>query len=398
MMQLLLRRAALQSVSLRPEGRLRSPRGASARMRTTVKIWNAYGGLIQALADELRVEPAVAIAVLAVESGGKGFGDRHRLIVRFENHIFASQWGAQHRDTFDQHFRYDPRRRWLDHQFRARESDAWSDVHGAQTREWKAFNFARILNAAAAYRSISMGASQIMGFNHSLVGYRSAKAMFDAFSADIRPQLIGLFDFAQRRDPGVVDALRRRDFFTFAGFYNGFGSQQPIYRDLLNSYYDAFHALGAPTAPLPHGATTHEVRRGDTLSGIASRFQTTVDALVLLNGIANPDLIVAGTALRVIPLVPPDDALPGEALRAGAPSEMEQERGLLVIGCDAGGPAGQAGLLLGDVLLTLADEPLQETDELLAALDADRIDQPQPLRIFRAGVVQTLTVVPVERT
>jgi hypothetical protein len=46
-------------------------------------------------------------------------------------------------------------------------------------------------------------------------------------------------------------------------------------------------------------AHTYIVQSGDTLSGIAIRFQTTVDALVALNGIANPDLIYVGQQLAI---------------------------------------------------------------------------------------------------
>lgn len=43
----------------------------------------------------------------------------------------------------------------------------------------------------------------------------------------------------------------------------------------------------------------YTVRRGDTLSAIAQRFDTTVSALVQLNGIANPNLIYTGQVLKV---------------------------------------------------------------------------------------------------
>lgn len=44
---------------------------------------------------------------------------------------------------------------------------------------------------------------------------------------------------------------------------------------------------------------TYTVRRGDTLTGIARRFGTTVDRLVEVNGVANPNLIRVGQTLRL---------------------------------------------------------------------------------------------------
>ena len=67
--------------------------------------------------------------------------------------------------------------------------------HGNQNLEWQVFEFARNLNEPAAMRSISMGGPQIMGFNHSRIGYDSAREMFDTFQADIRYHVLGLFDF-----------------------------------------------------------------------------------------------------------------------------------------------------------------------------------------------------------
>jgi LysM repeat protein len=47
------------------------------------------------------------------------------------------------------------------------------------------------------------------------------------------------------------------------------------------------------------GGTTYVVRRGDTLSSIASRYGTTIGALASANNLANPRLIHAGQRLRI---------------------------------------------------------------------------------------------------
>jgi LysM repeat protein len=53
------------------------------------------------------------------------------------------------------------------------------------------------------------------------------------------------------------------------------------------------------TAPAAAPGSPYVVRRGDTLSGIAQRFGTTVDALARLNGVASPSTITVGQVLRV---------------------------------------------------------------------------------------------------
>ncbi len=44
---------------------------------------------------------------------------------------------------------------------------------------------------------------------------------------------------------------------------------------------------------------TYTIRSGDTLTGIAARYRTTVAALAAQNGISNPNLIIAGRALQI---------------------------------------------------------------------------------------------------
>lgn len=47
------------------------------------------------------------------------------------------------------------------------------------------------------------------------------------------------------------------------------------------------------------GSATHQVQRGDTLSGIAGQYGTTVQALMQVNGIRDPNYIYAGQRLMI---------------------------------------------------------------------------------------------------
>ena len=50
--------------------------------------------------------------------------------------------------------------------------------------------------------------------------------------------------------------------------------------------------------------TSHKVKRGDTLSGIAKKYKTTVDALVAANALSDPDRILQGQTLALVPPAP----------------------------------------------------------------------------------------------
>lgn len=58
------------------------------------------------------------------------------------------------------------------------------------------------------------------------------------------------------------------------------------------------HSPAPQPTPSPSGGS-YTVKSGDTLSGIAADYGTTVSALVQLNGIANPDLIYVGQVINL---------------------------------------------------------------------------------------------------
>ena len=72
----------------------------------------------------------------------------------------------------------------------------------------------------------------------------------------------------------------------------------------LNGIANANLIYPGQVLKLPGGApspsvTTYTIQPGDTLSGIAAKYGTSVSSLVALNGIANPDVIYAGQTIRI---------------------------------------------------------------------------------------------------
>ncbi|MEE8390224.1 MAG: N-acetylmuramidase domain-containing protein [Anaerolineae bacterium] len=223
--------------------------------RQVAQTWNRLGGLLQTLADQLAIDPGVAVAILTVESGGRPFGPDGRMIVRFENHIFYDWWGKHKPDAFAQHFTFNPNQRWKDHQWRSAPGQLWRDFHGDQKNEWEVLEFACTLDDTAARLSISMGGPQIMGFNYAAVGYTSVQQMFDAFVASERNQVAGFFNFVRSRGEKTVQMLQSSDFEGFATIYNGHG-QATAYGNLIRQTYEAYRRLRTVSFSVPSGVST----------------------------------------------------------------------------------------------------------------------------------------------
>ena len=234
--------AELQAMSLSPARKLNAPGGAGQSALNAARIWNKYGGVLEPLSAKIGIDKAVAVAVIAVESGGSGMGPDGRMIIRFENHLFWTFWGKANPAGYNQSFVFDQNTSWKGHQYRPQSNGPWLDVHQNQNSEWAAFNFASTLDAGAAKKSISMGLVQIMGFNNRTIGYASPDAMFAAFAADEKFQLLGFFNFV-KNDQRQIDALRNRDFAGFAKIYNGPG-QPDFYGGLIKGVVDGFATLG----------------------------------------------------------------------------------------------------------------------------------------------------------
>ncbi len=73
------------------------------------------------------------------------------------------------------------------------------------------------------------------------------------------------------------------------------------------------------------------------------------------------------------------------------------ETGVIVISIEGGGPAEQAGLFIGDILLTLDGTPTTDTDAVQSLLGSERIGTPLAAKIARGGAPVDVTITVGER-
>jgi S1-C subfamily serine protease len=72
--------------------------------------------------------------------------------------------------------------------------------------------------------------------------------------------------------------------------------------------------------------------------------------------------------------------------------EQGATEGLMVLGVQPEGPADEAGLLLGDTLLTLGGRPIQKPDDLKQQLAPESVGRRLEARVLRAGETLRVTV------
>jgi S1-C subfamily serine protease len=75
-----------------------------------------------------------------------------------------------------------------------------------------------------------------------------------------------------------------------------------------------------------------------------------------------------------------------------------QKRGLLVVSVEAGSPAAEGGLTLGDTIIGIGSQAIRNHDDLLGALSGEVVGQKEVVRIVRGGQLQELQVKIGERS
>lgn len=152
---------------------------------------------VKEIAKNFGIEPAMFLAFIDVESGGKGFDDATgKLIIQFE-----PVW-------FRRKVNYAP-------------SGLWSlNKVDVQAKEWLAFNDAFKINPEAAMESTSIGLPQIMSFHWKMLGYTSVGEMWDDFKKSEYHQILALARFI-KATPALYLAIKTKDFHSIASIYNG---------------------------------------------------------------------------------------------------------------------------------------------------------------------------------
>jgi len=84
-----------------------------------------------------------------------------------------------------------------------------------------------------------------------------------------------------------------------------------------------------------------------------------------------------------------------DALRASL--SLQSKSGIMVVKVEAGGPAEKAGMLLGDILVSLGDTRLEDFEDVQSISDSGIIGKQVKTRVIRAGSIQELTITVGER-
>lgn len=166
------------------------------------------------LAAKIGCHPADLEAISIVESNGFGWFKDGRIKILFEKHWF-------YKNLTDTKLRDAAVKAGLARKAFIKPSDGgYKDQSNADAR-YRLLLRAIALDEEAAFRSISMGKFQIMGFNYALCGFSSAKEMWEKFIDSERSQIQAFATFLEKK--GLFPALRSRDFAKIETVYNGGG-------------------------------------------------------------------------------------------------------------------------------------------------------------------------------
>lgn len=210
---------------------------------------------IEAHAQRLGIEPAALEAVVEVESAGDGFTDG-LVTIRWEGHYFWRLLPDDLKNVARSQGLADPRAQAV------RNPRSMADRHDMLNR-------AAAIHAEAAYKSISMGAGQVMGSHAERLGYRDVFEMWEA-AHSIEGQIDHIVLYIERF--GLVDELQCLDFAGFARGYNGPNYRRFAYDTKMRQAYERLGGTGVSQGD-------QSLRMGDRRQDRVRALQTRLSAL-----------------------------------------------------------------------------------------------------------------------
>lgn len=133
-----------------------------------------------------------------------------------------------------------------------------------------------------------------------------------------------------------------------------------------------------------YGVNTSAFGRGMALTIPSETVNRVVEALLAKGRIARPYL---GIGTQAVPL--------SESLREKL--DLKQSSGLMLLTVEANGPADKAGVLIGDVLLSIDDKPTLEPADVQAALWGREAGSTINARFLRGGELKEIAIALGER-
>lgn len=130
------------------------------------------------------------------------------------------------------------------------------------------------------------------------------------------------------------------------------------------------------------GVNTSALMRGTSLTIPTETVQRVADALLKDGHIKRGYLGITAQTVRL-----------SESIAEAA----SQETGLLIASVEADSPAGQAGILQGDVMIALGDNPTRSMEELLALLHGSIVGTEVMAKLVRGGSMTEIAVTVGER-
>jgi len=131
------------------------------------------------------------------------------------------------------------------------------------------------------------------------------------------------------------------------------------------------------------------INTGGELIGVAT------SALSRIAGLAIPAVTIDRVADQILTRGRVSRGYLGVGLQ---PVELpDHQKGLIVLSLENAGPAAQAGVLIGDILVSIAGDSVSETDDLQASLESNGPGKTVQVGILRGGDSRIVTIMVGER-